>query len=117
MIKYLILLGSVTMTVAASTLLKIGSRTVNFEGGILGIVMGYMTSVTIIAGFATYALAALLWVYCLAKFDLSYVTFVSSIQYILLIIVSILVFQEQISLMKWVGCGFIMIGVFFWLKG
>ena len=117
MINYLILFASVSMTVVASTLLKIGSRTVNFDGGLFEIVMGYMTSVTIITGFATYALAALLWVYCLAKFDLSYVTFVSSIQYVLLIIVSIMVFQEQISLMKWVGCGFIMIGVFFWLKG
>ena len=117
MINYLILLASVTMAVAGSTLLKIGSKTINFEGGLLGIMIGYMTSVTIIIGFVTYALAALLWVYCLAKFDLSYVTFVSSIQYVLLIIVSILVFQEQISLMKWAGCGFIMIGVFFWLKG
>ena len=117
MMNYFILLASVSMAVAGSTLLKIGSKTINFEGGILGILMGYMTSVTIIVGFITYALAALLWVYCLAKFDLSYVTFVSSIQYVLLIMVSILVFQEQISLMKWAGCGFIMIGVFFWLKG
>ena len=117
MMKYLVLLASVTMAVAGSTLLKIGGKTINFEGGLLGIMMGYMTSVTIIIGFATYALAALLWVYCLANFDLSYVTFVSSIQYVLLLIVSIFVFQEQISLMKWAGCGFIMIGVFFWLKG
>src|SRR5664280_1045833 len=97
MIKYWILFGSVTMTVVASTLLKIGSKTVNFEGGLLKIIIGYLTSATILAGFATYALAALLWVYCLAEFDLSYVSFVSSIQYILLILVSILVFQEYIS--------------------
>jgi drug/metabolite transporter (DMT)-like permease len=117
MIKYLILLGSVTMTVAASTLLKIGSRTVNFEDGLLAIAKGYATSPVIVVGFATYALAALLWVYCLAEFDLSYVTFVSSAQYILLLLVSILVFQEHISLMKWAGCVFILIGVFCWLKG
>lgn len=117
MIKYVMLFGSITMAVVASTLLKIGGRTVDFESGLLGIVMGYMTSPVIIAGFASYALAALLWVYCLAVFDLSYVTFVSSVQYILLILVSILVFHEQISLMKWVGCVLIMTGVFFWLKG
>jgi drug/metabolite transporter (DMT)-like permease len=111
------LFGSMTMTVAGSTLLKLGSRNVNFEGALLGIVMSYMTSPIIVAGFAIYALAAILWVYCLSQFDLSYVTFVSSIQYILLITVSIMVFHEDISLMKWAGCGFIMIGVFFWLKG
>ncbi|TDF97090.1 EamA family transporter [Paenibacillus piri] len=105
------------MTVAASTLLKIGSRSVNFDGSFIAIAIGYLTSPLIVTGFAVYALAAFLWIYCLSEFDLSYVTFVSSIQYVLLIAVSIWVFNEQISLMKWTGCGFIMIGVFFWLKG
>lgn len=117
MINYLMLFGSITMTVVASTLLKVGSKAVNFEGGLAGIAMGYLTSPVIILGFATYALAALLWVYCLSVFDLSYATFVASIQYILLLLVSILIFHEQISLMKWAGCLFIMIGVFLWLKG
>jgi drug/metabolite transporter (DMT)-like permease len=111
------LFGSVTMTVIASTLLKLGSRTINFEGSLLGIIMSYMMSPLIVIGFATYAIAAFLWIYCLSQFDLSYVTFVSSIQYILLILVSILIFHEQISLMKWSGCIFILVGVFFWLKG
>lgn len=117
MIKYLMLFGSVTMTVVASTLLKIGSRSVNFEGGLLAIAMSYISSPTILLGFSSYALAALLWVYCLSVFDLSYATFVTSVQYILLLAVSILIFHEQISLMKWAGCFFIMIGVFLWLKG
>lgn len=105
------------MTVIASTLLKLGSRTANFEGAILGILWSYMTSPLIVAGFAAYALAAVIWVYCLSQFDLGYVTFVSSFQYILLILVSILVFHEQISLIKWTGCVFIIIGVICWLKG
>ena len=117
MIKYLILLTSVSMTVAASTFLKIGSRSISFDIGLPGIMWGYMTSPMIIAGFAAYAFAAFLWVYCLSVFDLSYVSFVSSFQYILLLLVSISVFHEQISLMKWAGCVFIMIGVFLWLKG
>jgi drug/metabolite transporter (DMT)-like permease len=111
------LFGSVTMTVVASTFLKIGGKSVNFEGGLSAILWGYMTSPIIVAGFATYAIAALLWVYCLSAFDLSYVSFVSSVQYILLLLVSILVFQEHISAMKWAGCALIMIGVVFWLKG
>lgn len=111
------LFGSVTLTVLASTLLKIGSRSVNFEGPLWTIALGYLTSPVIIAGFAVYAMAALVWVYCLSAFDLSYVTFVSSVQYVLLILVSILVFQEQISMMKWSGTVIIMIGVIFWLRG
>ncbi|MHC1761125.1 MAG: hypothetical protein AB9917_16780 [Negativicutes bacterium] len=99
----LILFTSVTMTVLASTLLKLGSRTINFDGGFGSIATGYMTSPGILAGFFSYAVAALLWVYCLSVFDLSYVSFVSSLQYVLLLAVSIFVFQEHLSLMKWAG--------------
>lgn len=105
------------MTVTGSTLLKIGSRTVNFEGTLLAIALGYVSSPALLAGFAAYALGAFLWIYCLAKFDLSYVTFVSSFQYVLLLIVSIAVFHEQISAMKWAGCVVILIGVVMWMKG
>jgi drug/metabolite transporter (DMT)-like permease len=117
MIKYGLLFGSVTMTVIASTLLKIGGKGINYEGSLMNIALSYFTSPAIVAGFATYALAAVLWVYCLSIFDLSYVTFVSSVQYILLVAVSIFIFNEQISLLKWTGCAFIMIGVLCWLKG
>lgn len=117
MMNFLILFASVSMTVLASTLLKIGSRTVNFDGGLPAIAVGYLTSPGILAGFFSYAVAALLWVYCLSVFDLGYVTFVSSLQYVLLLSVSIFVFQEQISLLRWAGCAFIMIGVVCWLKG
>ena len=117
MMKLMLLFGSVSMTVLASTLLKIGSRTINFDGGLWAIAMGYMTSPGVLAGFFSYAVAAVLWVYCLSVFDLGYVTFVASFQYILLLAVSIFVFNEQISLLNWVGCGFILIGVICWLKG
>ncbi|MDU4960695.1 MAG: EamA family transporter [Sporomusaceae bacterium] len=117
MMNYVWLLISVTLTVAASTLLKLGSRGINFEGGLTAIALGYLLSPLIIAGFVSYALAAVLWVYCLSRFDLSYVTFVSSIQYLLLLAVSLLIFQEQISVSRWIGCGLIMTGVVFWLRG
>lgn len=106
-----------TMTVIANTVLKLGSKSVPFDGPLMGIILGYLTSPLIVSGFALYAMAAVLWIYCLSKFDLSYVTFVSSAQYVLLIAVSLLVFNEQISMMKWAGTGFILVGVFFWLKG
>ncbi|MCR8636746.1 MULTISPECIES: EamA family transporter [Paenibacillus] len=105
------------MTVIANTVLKLGSKSVPFDGPLMGIILGYLTSPLIVSGFALYAMAAVLWIYCLSKFDLSYVTFVSSAQYVLLIAVSLLVFNEQISMMKWAGTGFILVGVFFWLKG
>jgi|GEM_PF-4521550 drug/metabolite transporter (DMT)-like permease len=117
MIKYAVLLASIAMTVAASTLLKLGSAAVDFSGGLGAIFKGYLASPLIVAGFASYALAAVLWVYCLANFDLGYATFVASVQYVMLLAVAIFVFHEDISLLKWVGSILIMIGVFCWLRG
>ena len=117
MIKYFVLLASVAMTVAASTLLKLVSAAVDFDGGFGAIFKGFIASPLIVAGFASYALAALLWVYCLANFDLGYATFVASVQYIMLLAVAIFVFHEHISVLKWAGSLLIMIGVFCWLKG
>ena len=117
MLKFLVLFGSVTMTVVASTLLKLGSRSIPFDGGLATIAHGYLSSPGVLAGFFSYAVAAVLWVYCLSVFDLSYVTFVASLQYVLLLAVSIYVFHEHISLIRWAGCGFIMVGVICWLKG
>ena len=105
------------MTVLASTLLKLGGRSVVFDAGLFNIIKGFISSPLIVAGFGAYTLAALLWVYCLANFELSYVTFVSSIQYILLVLVSIFVFQEHITTIKWVGSALIMFGVLLWMKG
>lgn len=117
MTKYLALFTSVSMTVLASTLLKLGGRGIVFEAGIPSIIKAFATSPYIVGGFMAYTLAALLWVYCLANFDLSYVTFVSSFQYLLLVIVSIFVFQEQISTIKWLGSALIMLGVLLWMRG
>lgn len=117
MINFVLLFTSISLAVVASTLLKLGGRSVDFGAGLTTVAAGFVTSPAIVAGFACYALAAVLWVYCLAVFDLSYVSFVASLQYILLLAVSILVFQEQISLMRWAGCLFILVGVFCWLRG
>ncbi|RKN78256.1 EamA family transporter [Paenibacillus ginsengarvi] len=111
------LFGSVLMTVTGSTLLKLGSRSVSFDAPLFGILLSYITTPALLAGFAAYAIGAFLWVYCLSQFELSYVTFVTSFQYVLLLLASIFIFQEHISMMKWAGCVVILIGVVMWMKG
>ena len=117
MIKYIALFTSVSMTVLASTLLKLGGSGIAFDAGLFNIIKSFATSPYIVGGFLAYTLAALLWVYCLANFALSYVTFVASFQYILLVLVSIFVFNEDISSLKWAGSALIMLGVLFWMRG
>ena len=117
MIKYIALFTSVSMTVLASTLLKLGGKGIAFDAGVFNILKAFATSPYIVGGFMAYTLAALLWVYCLANFALSYVTFVSSFQYLLLVLVSIFIFNEHISALKWAGSALIMLGVLFWMRG
>lgn len=117
MINFLLLIASTAMAALAGTLMKLGGQSLTFDAGVIGILKGYMLSPLIMAGFVSYFLGALLWIYCLSQFDLSFASFVSSLQYVFLLLASIFIFKEQISVNQWIGCGCIMVGVIFWMRG
>ncbi len=105
------------MSVCAQTLLKFGSSSIaEQKGGLVNLVLSCIKSPMLIFGFGIYAVAAFLWAYSLSRFDLSYVNFVGSLSYIFVILVSIFILNETISPIRWIGCGFIMIGVIFVLR-
>lgn len=115
--KYLALLVSVTLTVLAQTLMKIGGTSAGVQKeGILQIAIAYATSPLIVLGFGISAVAAFLWTYALSKLDFSYVSFVSSLSYVLVLLISLFVFKETIPAARWIGCAFIMVGIFFVLR-
>lgn len=108
---------SVMMTVTSQTLWKIGAGSAKIEGdGILPLIFAYIKSPLIILGFGLSALAAFLWTYALAELEFSYASFISSLSYVFAIIVSIFVFKESISPIRWTGCGFIFIGILLVLR-
>lgn len=115
--RYAALLISVVLTVFGQTLMKIGGTNAG-EGktGIVSLMLSYMTSPYIIGGFGISAVAAFLYTYSLSKLDYSYASFITSFSYILILMVSIFFFRENISMGRWIGCGFILVGIFFVLK-
>lgn len=115
--RYIALIISVALTVSAQTLWKIGGS--SFEGktqGLLGTALAYITSPLILLGFGLSGVAALLWTYALAELDFNYVSFISSLSYVFVLLVSFFIFKETIPPMRWLGCAFIMVGIVFVLR-
>ncbi len=54
--------------------------------------------------------ASLLWMYMLKHFPLSTVYPITSLSYVLGMLAGLVIFHEEVTLMKWVGAAFIMIG-------
>lgn len=116
-IKYLILIASTLLTSIAQMTMKLGANAIDTKKtGIFEILLAYIMSPLVVLGFALSAVAAIMWTYCLSKFDFSAAVFIASISYIFVLIISITVFKEAISPSRWIGCGFIMVGIFFVLR-
>lgn len=115
--KYAALFISVLLTVAGQILMKLGGTSAG-EGksDLSGLLLSYITSPLVIGGFGISAVAALFFTYSLSKLDYSYVSLVSSLQYVIVILASIFVFKETISSGRWLGCAFILVGTFFVLR-
>ena len=64
----------------------------------------------IILGVALYGLATLLWLYVLSKEELSLVYPLQSITYVFGTVLAILVFRENVSLLRWIGIATIIVG-------
>ena len=115
--KYGALFVSILLTVFGQILMKLGGTSAG-EGklDLSGLLLSYMTSPWIIGGFGISAVAALFFTYSLSKLDYSYVSLVSSLQYVFVLLASIFIFRETISSGRWMGCAFILVGIFFVIR-
>lgn len=67
----------------------------------------------ILSGFFSAFLASLCWMYVLTKFQLSYAYPFTTITFVLVIVSSILLFKEPLTLYKLIGVILISLGIFF----
>lgn len=99
------------LSVGGLTLIKLGSSNplsigINASGFSLG--AGWVT----ICGFVLYVVSFLIYTTLVTKNDLSYLTPVSSaVVYILTLVVSLVIFKEQMTSMQWIGWCLILVGV------
>lgn len=70
----------------------------------------------VLLGYTALMLRGLLWFYLLKVVDLSLAYPLQSISYVLIIILSAVVFEEEVLYNHIIGCGFILLGSYFIVK-
>jgi len=90
-----------------------GGFNIGIFSDILGFLLGVFSSWFIWVGLLTVVLEFAIWATVLSKVDLSVAVPVASFSYVLIPIVSIIFLHEKISLLRWSGILFILIGVIF----
>ena len=70
------------------------------------------TSPQIVVGMALYSVGFLAWLGAMSRFGLSYVYPFTSMNYVLVLLFSWIVFNEPLSLMRWLGVAVIISGIF-----
>ncbi|ASA26520.1 hypothetical protein B9T62_28965 [Paenibacillus donghaensis] len=70
-----------------------------------------MFNIHIIAGLILYVFATLIWFVVLSRIPLSVAYPIQSIAYVLGLLAALLIFNEPVSAMKWLGMMIIMLGV------
>lgn len=116
----LILLVSVLLTVIGQIFWKIGANqvgqiTISISNFIPSTIKLF-TNIWVIFGCAVFIVSSILWVAALTKLDLSFAFPFLSLGYVLIFLVSYLIFHEQISTLRLAGMILICIGVIFVAK-
>jgi len=96
---------------------KIGAAPSGNVGQLIPFFGELLTDVGILSGLAAAAVAALAWLYAISKFELSSVYPLLSINFILVPLLSILLFNEAINTHKAIGVVIIVLGIVVFSKG
>jgi len=106
---YSVLLVAILIGVIGQLLLKHGMlRRPAFRFGEIG---GLSRNLPVLGGFCCYGLSTVLYLSVLARLDLSLAYPTVSLGYVLVIIMSRVLFQEPVSPTRWVAAGIICLGV------
>lgn len=111
-VKYLIMLLSMSIAVMGQILLKKGVNNTNLSPSVNSI-FSVIFSPSILIGLSCYAVSAVLWLFVLKKFPLSVAYPSLSLTYIVVLFLSVILFDETLTPIKFLGVFFILVGVFF----
>ena len=107
----ILIIGYVIFAVGGSTLIKYGGLTKVVSLITLPIVNVNISLISIL-GILSYGLSFVLYVLLLNKFDLSFISPITiGVVYVLLMITAVVIFNEQFTLLKTVGCALILAGI------
>jgi len=113
MINYLLFASSLILAVTGQLLMKKG---MNMFGSfpinqmVQKIIPMFMNPY-VFFGFACFGLSSIFWLAVLSRFEISMVYPMVSLAYVVVAIASLILFKENITLIRWVGIGVILLGV------
>jgi len=118
---YIYILLTIFFTVYGQLIIKQQVNTVaNFPSG-LALISFYikfiLTRPLVLSGFISAMFASIAWIGAISKFELSYAYPFMSLNFVLVVFLSFLVFHENINLYKIIGLAIICLGVFIVSKG
>lgn len=106
---------SVTVSVVGQTIIKLGVRHPESVGlamtGPVAVALLILRSPLVMLGLLMYGVGAFAWIIVLSRLDLSYAYPFLALNFVLVAIVSRLVLAEAIPGLRWLGIGFICVGI------
>ena len=103
---------SVVLVVTSELLLKTGVKDIAFsKENLAGFFISAFTSPFVLLGLSLIGLSSLVWIVALSKTDLSYAYPFVSVGYIATAILSVILFNEPSSWLKWAAISVIGLGV------
>lgn len=114
---FMFLLGGVLLNAAAQLFLKAGTNATGVitltADGWLSTLARLATVPPIVAGLACYAVSVVVWILGLSRVPVSVAYPMLSLGYVVNAVAAQLLFGEAVTLQRWIGIGFIVLGV--WL--
>ena len=112
----LLILTSILSSVAGQTAIKLGveqpAAAARLAGGGLGVIAAIFSSPLVLAGLGLYGVGALAWIGVLSRLDLSRAYPFLALNFVLIALVSRFFLGEEIPLLRWLGIGCIVAGIF-----
>lgn len=108
---FLAVLMCISMGVGGQLLLKIGVVNSATTESLLNNYIKMLTQPAVILGGICYLSSSFLWLLLLQRRHLSYIYPMISLGYVLVVIASCFLFNENVGLIRWIGVGVICIGV------
>jgi len=107
----------VIFAVGGSTLIKYGSLS-KVASLITLPIVNVSLSFTTLIGVLFYGLSFILYILLLSKFDLSFISPVTvGLVYVLLMITAVIIFKEDFTIVKTIGCAIILAGILMIVSG
>lgn len=83
----------------------------NSDGGVLALVGFILTSPLVLTGLILYGIGAISWISVLSRMNLSYAYPFLALNFVLIALLSRVMLNEPIPMIRWVGMGVICIGI------